>query len=174
MSSAATTLRHEIRELVPVTVFFFVTFQLLALTHGLMLEEYGIKTSSFLAATILALVVAKVVVISDHVKFVNRFPDSPLIYNIVWKTAIYFATSVVVRYVEHLIHFRRLTANLAEANARLFDEVVWPHFWGVQMWLLVLLLVYCAVRELSRALGRGVMLAMLFGTSSPPTSPPGS
>jgi hypothetical protein len=33
-------------------------------------------------------VIAKVVLVADHVKFVNRFPDRPLIYNVVWKTAI--------------------------------------------------------------------------------------
>ena len=162
MSSLSEKLKHEIRELVPVTVFFFVTFQLLALTQALMLEQYGIKVSSFLNATILALVIAKVVLIADHFKLVNRFPAKPLIYNVVWKTAIYFSASLVVRYVEHVIHFWRQSASFAEANRRLFDEIVWPHFWAVQLWLLVLLLVYCSIRELVRAMGRERIVRMFF------------
>ncbi|MCC6428983.1 MAG: hypothetical protein IT435_19455 [Phycisphaerales bacterium] len=163
MTSLGHKLKHEARELVPVSLYFFISFQLLALTQQLMLESWGIKASSFAAATITALVVAKVVLIADHVPFLNRFPDKPLVYNIVWKTAIYFAASFVLRYLEHLIHFWRKASDFDEANRRLLDEVVWPHFCGVQLWLLILLLVFCAARELARALGREKMVRMFFG-----------
>jgi len=162
MSNLGQKIKHEIRELIPVTVFFFVTFQLLALTQTLMMEQYGMRVSSFITATVLALVVAKVVLITDHFALVNRFPEKPLVYNIAWKTAIYFFASLVVRYVEHLIHFWRKSGSLAEANRQLFAEIVWPHFWGVQLWLLILLLVYCAFRELVRALGRERIIQMFF------------
>ena len=162
MSNLGPKLKHELRELIPVTLFFFVAFQVLALTQALMLKQYGIHTVAFVAATIGALVVAKVVVIADHFALVNRFPEKPLIYNVVWKTVIYFTASLGVRYGEHLIHFWRQSASFTEANRRLLTEVVWPHFWAVQLWLLILLLVYCAFRELIRALGRGRVIAMFF------------
>ena len=145
--------RREFRQLVPVTLFFLVSFQLLALTKALMLGAYGIRVTTFFGALVAALVVAKVVVIADPLPFENRFPDKPLIYNVVWKTMIYFVASVAVRYVEHLIHFWRQTGEFAAANRRLLDEIVWPHFWAVQLWLLILLFLYCSMRELVRALG---------------------
>jgi hypothetical protein len=166
MSGFRYKLEHELEELIPVTVFFFVSFQLLAFTQALMLEQYGIHATTFVAATIGALVVAKVVVIADHLPLVNRYPDKPLMYNIAWKTAIYLVASLVVRYVEHIIHFWRQTGDFAMANRRLVDEVVWPHFWGVQLWLVILLFIYCAFRELIRALGRERIIKMFF--SSPP------
>jgi hypothetical protein len=156
--------RHELTELIPVTLFFLVSFQLLAITQALMLEEYGIRATTFVAATIAALVVAKVVVIADHFPLVNRFPDRPLMYNVIWKTAIYLVASLAVRYAEHVIHFWRQTGNVAAANRRLFQEVVWPHFWGVQLWLLILLFIYCTLRELVRALGRERVMRMFFRT----------
>lgn len=52
--------------------------------------------------------------------------------------------------------------SVLSVNRRLYDEIVWPHFWGVQLWLLVLLLVYCALRELVHALGRERILKMFF------------
>jgi len=162
MSTLGEKLEHELRELIPVTVFFFGTFQLLALTQSLMLEEFGIRVSDFLAATVMALVVAKVILITDHFPLVNRFSHKPLSHNVAWKTAIYFVASLVVRYVEHLIHFWRQTGNFGEANRRLFDEIVWPHFWGIQLWLLILLLVFCTFRELVGALGRERVIAVLF------------
>ena len=164
MSSFREKVRHELGELIPVIVFFFVSFQLLALTQALMLEEYGIHPYTFFAATIGALIVAKVVVIADHFPQVNRFPEKPLMFNVVWKTLIYFVTSLLVRYVEHFIHFWRQTKDVAAANRRLFGEVIWPHFWGVQLWLLILLFVYCALRELIRALGRDRVIKMFFKT----------
>ncbi len=162
MSNLGQKLKHELRELIPVTLFFFVTFQLLALTEALLLKEYSINVSTFFAATMMALIVAKVVVITDHFAFVNRFPEKPLVYNVVWKTLIYFIAALAFRYLEHLIHFWRKSADFAEANRRMVDEVVWPHFWAVQLWLLILLLVYCAFRELVRALGRERIISMFF------------
>jgi hypothetical protein len=151
-------------------VFFLFAFELLALTQALMLRQYGISSAVFVAAAVGALIVAKVVLLTDHFPFVNRFPDKPLMYNIVWKTVIYFFASLAVRYAEQLIHFWRHTRDFATANRRLFDEVVWPHFWAVQLWLLVLLFSYCAFRELVRALGRDRILRMLF--RDPPSHHP--
>jgi hypothetical protein len=116
MSTLGQKLKHELRELIPVTVFFFGTFQLLALTQALILEQFGIRVSAFLTATVMALLVAKVVLITEHFPLMNRFSDKPLSYSVAWKTAIYFIASLVVRYVEHLIHFWRQTGNFAEAN----------------------------------------------------------
>lgn len=142
MSSIVSRLKREVVEAIPPAVFFFGAFQVIALTRALMLEQYGIRASTFVAATIAALIVAKVVVIADLLPFVNRFPDKPLIYNVVWKTVIYMVAALLVRYLEHLIPFIREHGDLALANRHLLDEVVWPHFWFVQIWLLVLFLMY--------------------------------
>ena len=168
MTNWAHKLKHEVHELIPVIVFFFITFQLLALTAALMLRQYGISAPVFLSATIMAIVVAKVVLIADHFPLVNRFPEKPLCYNVFWKTAIYFAALVAFRYMEHFIHFWRQTRNVTEANHRMIEEVVWPHFWCLQIWLLTLLLFYCTLRELIRALGRERVIRMFFKEPPPP------
>ena len=162
--------RREIREIIPVTLFFFIAFEMLALTRTLMLEEYGIRRWTVIGAAVGALIIAKVIVIADHIPFVDRFPNKPLIYNIAWKSAIYFVGSVIVRYAEHVIHFWRETGGFAEANRRLASEIVWQQAVCVQMWLAVLLLVYCTSRELIRALGRDRVIALLFTGRRPAES----
>ncbi len=170
MSDLRHKLTHEVRELIPVTLFFFFTLQLLALTEALMLKQYGIDVTTFLTATLMAMIVAKAVVLTDHFAFVNRYRARPLICNVVWKTIIYFTVSLFVRYLEHLIDAWRKSSGFAEANRLLFEEIVWPHFWAVQLWLLVLLLIYCAFRELFSVLGRDRSTAMFFAEPVPPAT----
>jgi hypothetical protein len=82
-------IKQEFLKVLPPTIFFFFAFNIVAITTVLMLKGQGIEITSILGATILALVVGKVVLIADHMPFINKFPDKPLIYNIVWKTFIY-------------------------------------------------------------------------------------
>jgi len=157
-------LKHEFHEVLPPTIFFLISFHIVVIDRRLMLRQYGLPLSSMVSATVAALLVAKVVLIADAFPFVNRFPDKPLMYNIAWKTAIYVLASLLVHYLEHLVPLWWGTGDLSAANQKLLDEIVWPHFWAVQLWLVVLLFVYCALRELVRAIGREKVRAMLFGS----------
>ena len=163
MNTIVSRLKHEILGVIPAAVFFFIAFQLLAFSRALILKEYGIQVSTFVNATIAALIVAKVVLFVDLLPFVNRFPEKPLIYNIVWKTLIYLLAALVVRYVEHLIPFVREHSDFALANRHLLDEVIWSHFWVVQLWLLIYLFMFCTLRELVRILGRERVRSMFLG-----------
>jgi hypothetical protein len=169
MSNIIPKLKSKILEVVPTVLFFFVIFQLLAFTRSLILKGYGIQVSTFLKATIAALVVGKVVLLADILPMINRFPNKPLIYNIVWKTFIYMVAALLVRYVEHLIPFILEYKNLKVGNSHLLDEVVWPHFWLVQLWLLVCFFMYNTVREVGRILGREQLRSMFFGPGSSDT-----
>jgi hypothetical protein len=163
MNTMVSRIKKEIVGVFPAAIFFFIAFQLLALTRALILEEYGIQVSTFVNATIAALIVAKIVLIVDMMPFVNRYPHKPLIYNVLWKTIIYFSAALAVRYVEHLIPFVRDYGDLALANRHLLDKVIWPHFWGVQIWLLVYFFMFCTIRELIRVLGQERVRTMFFG-----------
>ena len=139
-----------------------------------MLKQYGIDVTTFLVAAISALVAAKVILLADLLPFINRFPGRPLIYNIAWKTVIYFLAAGVVRYLEMFIHFYRIHHTVQDANRHMLDEVIWPHFWAIQIWLTVLLLIYCTMHELTDALGRERMRELFFGISgkAPQTKKP--
>lgn len=167
MSRFTSWLRHEIATIIPTAVFFFVAFQLIAFTRALVLAEYGIQISTFVNAAIGALIVAKVVLIVDLLPFVNRFPDKPLVYNVVWKTLIYLIAAFLVRYVEHLVEFTRELGSIAEAHRYMVHELVWPHFLAVHIWLFVFLFMYCTLREIIRVLGPARVRAMFFGPVRP-------
>jgi len=152
--------KHEFLEVLP---FFLITFHIVLLNRALMLREYGLHLSSMAAAAVMALLVAKVVLLADKLPFINRFPEKPLIYNVVWKTAIYVAASLFVHYLEHFIPLWWHTGSFTKGNRDLWREIVWPHFWAIQLWLVVLIFVYCATRELIRILGRDRVVHIFFG-----------
>ncbi|MGO9612674.1 MAG: hypothetical protein ACLPX5_06540 [Dissulfurispiraceae bacterium] len=160
------TIKHEVLELIPPTIFFFFSFCLLILTQNLISRQYGIPLTSFVNAVIGALIVGKVVLIVDHFSFVNKFPQKPLLYNVVWKTLIYVLGALAVRYVEHLIEFARKYGGIVDGNIHLWNEMVWPRFWLIQMWLSVLFFIYCAFRELVRVLGREKVIRIFIGSPS--------
>jgi hypothetical protein len=94
---------------------------------------------------------------------INRFPDRPLIYNVAWKTFIYLLVSLVIHYLEHLVDFWRQTGGFVAGNEKLLGEVVWPHFWAIQIMLLVLILMCCTTHELVRVMGKERVLRIFFG-----------
>ena len=170
MSKILSTLRHEFIQVLPPTIFFFVAFNVISITKALMLKAHGIEVSSLAAATVGALLVGKVILITDKLPVINRYPDKPLIYNVVWKTMIYILAVFVVRYVEHLIPFVWEFGSLSIAHQHLLNEVVWPHFWSIQIWLLVLFFAYASLHELVRLIGRDDVLRMFFGKPKPAAS----
>ena len=156
-------IKHEVLEVIPPTVFFFVAIGLLILTKRLMLQQYGIEFADFGAAIVGALIVGKVVLIADHLPFINKFPNKPLIYNVIWKTIVYVLAAFIVRLGEHLIPLILKYASFREATVHLVDDVIWPHFWIIYIWLSVLLFVYCSLRELIQVIGKNQVLRLFFG-----------
>jgi len=163
MSRLWEMMKREFYEVLPPTIFFLVAFHIVVLDRILLLRQYGLSLTSVAGATVAALLVAKIVLITDKFPFVNRFPDKPLIFNVVWKTAIYVAASLLAHYLEHLIPAWWRLGGFLQATRHLWSEMVWPHFWAIQLWLIVLIFVYCATRELVRAIGRKQVQIMFFG-----------
>ena len=133
-----------------------------------MLKGTGIPVSTSLQVTIAALILGKAVLIADLLPFINLYPHKPLIYNVVWKTGIYLLVSMFVHYLERLIDFWKEAGGFVAGNQKLLAEMVWPHFWAIQILLLVLIAFYCTIHELVGAIGRDKALEIFFGT--PPTA----
>jgi hypothetical protein len=99
---------------------------------------------------------------------INRFPNKPLIYNVAWKTVIYWLISVAIHYVERVIEFWRQTGSFVAGNEKLLAEIVWPHFWAIQIILFVLIAMYCTMHELVRVIGKEKVLRIFFGPMPAP------
>lgn len=165
------TIKHGYLEILPPAIFFFIAFTLILATKRLVLSEYGISWSGFGAAFVGAMVVGKVVLVVDKLPFVNRFTDRRLICNASWKCLIYLLAALLLQYLERIVPLFLKHEDFMEANRHVAAETVWPHFWLIQMWLAVLFFVYCAMRELVRAVGREKVVRMFFGARGGADSP---
>jgi len=163
MSKLSAKIKEEIRALLPPTLFFFVALHLVALFRVLMLKGTGVALGTSASVTVGALILGKAVLIADLLPFINRYPDKPLVYNVAWKTTIYVLISMLVHYLERLVDFWRATGGFIAGNQKLLAETVWPHFWAIQILLVVLILMYCAMRELVRVIGGDKVRQIFFG-----------
>ena len=163
MSKLSTTLKKEFFELLPPTIFFFVALHIVTFVRVLALKGTGISPLSSMSIAVAALILGKAVLIADLLPMINRFPNKPLIYNVAWKTLIYLLAATLIHYVERLIDFWRQAGGLVAGNEKLLAEIVWPHFWAIQIILLVLIVMYCTMHELVRVIGRENVLRIFFG-----------
>lgn len=154
--------KEEFLAMLSPAIFFFITLQLVSVMRVLMLKGTGISVSSPFQVTIAALMLAKAVVIADLMPFINLYPHKPLIYNVVWKTAIYLLIATLIHYAERFVEFWKAAGSFLAANEKMLAEIVWPHFWAVQILLLVLILFYSTMRELVRVIGRDKALEIFF------------
>ena len=163
MSKLSTKLKEEFFALLPPTIFFFVALHIVAFVRVLMLKGTGISPVSTISIAVAALILGKAVLIADMLPMINRFPNKPLIYNVAWKTLIYLLAATLIHYLERLIDFWRQTGGFVAGNQKLLAEIVWPHFWAIQLILLVLIAMYCTIHELVRVIGRDKLLRIFFG-----------
>jgi hypothetical protein len=163
MQKILRSIKRELREVIPPAIFFFVAFTVIAYTKKLILEQYHIEFSGFVNAAVGALIVAKVVLLADMIPFINKYPDKPLIYNVAWKTVIYVLVAFIVRFLEYLIPLWWKYRSLSLATERLWNEIIWPHFWAIQIWLFCLFFVFVSFRELARTIGEDRFFKMYLG-----------
>jgi hypothetical protein len=161
-------LKEEFFKLLPPTIYFFVALHIVAFVRVLMLEKTGIAPSSSISIAVAALILGKAVLIADMLPLINRFPNKPLIYNVAWKTIIYLLISAVIHYLERLIDFWREMGGFVAGNQKLLSEIIWPHFWAIQIILFVLIAMYCTMHELVRVMGREKVLRIFFGPMPAP------
>jgi len=168
MTKLSTKLKEEFFKILPPTIFFFVALHIVMFIRVLMLEGTGLKPSSSISIAVAALILGKAVLIADMVPMINRFPNKPLIYNVAWKTVIYWLMATLIHYVERLIDFWRQAGSFVAGNRKLLAEIIWPHFWAIQIILFVLIAMYCTMHELVRVIGREKAMRIFFGPMPAP------
>ena len=88
--------------------------------------------------------------------------DPPMIQPILFKSAIYWVCVLVVRLAEVLVSFLAAGGAIADFPAYLVEHFSWPRFLSIQLWLMVLFLVYVTTHELNMLIGDGELYRLFF------------
>jgi hypothetical protein len=168
MHKLLAVIKEEFFAILPPTIFFFVALHILTIIRVLMATGSHYEPLSTMSIAIASLILGKSVLIADLLPPINRYPKKPLMYNILWKTLIYLVMASFIHYLERLIDFARQAGGIVAGNEKLLTEIVWPHYWAVEIILFLLILAYCTARELVRVIGKEKMTRLFFG---PPPLP---
>ncbi|QIO33481.1 hypothetical protein [Bradyrhizobium sp. 1(2017)] len=158
-----TRIAGELRQALPPTIFFFVGFNLIVLTTNLLVASYAVAVSSFMLATVAALVVGKAVITANSMPFLKIFDRAPLIQPILFKTAVYWVATVITRLAERFMHFSVIDGNWpGDFPTHLISDFSWQRFTAISLWILVLFLIYTTVSEFSNLFGSPEMWRLFF------------
>jgi hypothetical protein len=161
-SRALAFLIKELKEVLPPTVFFAVSFNIIVLTTQLILADYAARFVSFMVAITAALVVGKAVLVANELPFLRRFDRAPLIQPILFKTAVYFVVVFLVRILEKIVEYFLGGGAMAGLPEYVSENFSWHRFAAVQIWIFVLFLIYTTASELNTLFGDGELYKIFF------------
>jgi len=155
-------LGHESFEMLPAVIFFAVGFNLILLTTNLILKDYALQFGNMLLATTAALVVGKAVLVANATPFLRRYDTAPLAWSILYKAVVYcvfvFFARLIETGIEDWIHGKPFSETVANFS--------WHRFSAIQIWLLVLFLIFVTFSELNQLLGEAGLYRLLFDRRS--------
>ena len=70
--------KHEFLAVLPPTLYFLLSFNIVVLITSLVLQQYEVHVASHVPATVLVLVIARVVLAADKFELTRRFDGKPL------------------------------------------------------------------------------------------------
>ncbi len=145
--------KHEFLQILPPTIFFLCAFNIVALTTDLILEQNQIQGSTHAVATVLALIIGKVVLVVNKLPLLQRFNGKPLIYPILFKSTIFTVFVTIVRLLEHWVPALIKTGGPGSATEFIIEHIVWRYFAVGEIWIFVCFIVYITAAEVLSLFG---------------------
>ena len=146
-------LAHEVRHMLPPTIFFLVSLNLIVLTVALLSDDHELSAVSHISACVGALLIGKAFLLADKLPVMRQHINRPLIYGALWSALVYFMMILVLHLAERLISAATNSQGFlfrTKAEIASFD---WSLFLVVQMWLALLLIIYAVAGAIVRAIG---------------------
>jgi hypothetical protein len=157
---------HELKELVFITLYLYITIGAVILMKTAVLHTEGIEFAPWGIAIVKAVVLAKFMLIGEAVKIGGRTTTGPLIWPTLRKAFGLLVLLIIMTIIEEavvgLFHHRSIAASLGELFGPRFEETLAGY-----LIMLLVLLPYCAFRVLEEALGEGRVTRMFFVDREP-------
>jgi len=160
----------ESKKLFGIFLYFWVLLSLFSFHKALVLkEEYLLYNQWF--ALINALVLAKVVLIGEFFRVGDRLKNRPLIYPIIFKSAVFALLLICFHILERtltgVLHGKTVLQSVPSIGGGTLQGILMV---GIIMF--VALMPFFAFRELNQAIGTQQLHALLFGDPTKADAPP--
>ncbi|ACK66801.1 conserved hypothetical protein [Rippkaea orientalis PCC 8801] len=150
-------LKHEVKKIGSLTLFFLIGFSYILLITKLFLKEYSINTYILSKAIVGSLIAAKAVAILDITPWINRFKQSPRYVSILYKTLVYTLAVIILGVIEHLLRAYHQTKALTLAFKSFIASENLYQFLAVILCISIVFLIHNIFQELDIYLGRGTL-----------------
>lgn len=157
-------LKTELTTVILVTLFFAAWIGVFMGLKLLILEDYQIRFGSFSMVLIGALILAKVVLILEHVPLGAWLRDKPVLVDVILRTLLYAFGTLVVLLLEKGFESRHEHGGFGPAMMNVLQHRDMPHVWANAICVSGALLFYNSLSALNRHLGSGG-LAKVFLSS---------
>lgn len=160
--SFAQKLKHEIMAVIALTLYFGCWIGALVLLKYLLLAEYHIAFSGLSVALVGALVLAKVVLVLEHVSLGAWVRAQPAWVHVVLRTALYSFGVFVLVLLEKAFEGRHEYDSFGASMFALFQQANAIHIWLNTLCLSAALLSYNMLTVVRAHLGKGALLRMFL------------
>lgn len=162
--SFATKLREEIRSVLIATLYFGSWILALMVIKWLVLAEYAIAFSGWSMALVGALVLAKVVLVLEHVSLGDWVRRQPAWVGVVLRTAFYTLGVALVLIMEKGFEGRHEAGGFGPAVQHLFQRADIYHVWANVICIAGALLGYNGIMVVRRHLGNRELFRIFLAT----------
>lgn len=160
--SIAQKLKHEIVAVVTLTIYFGCWLGMLVLLKYLVLAEYQIAFHDLSVALVGALVLAKVVLVLEHVSLGAWVRTQPAWVHVVLRTALYSFGVFVLLLLEKAFEGRHEHGSFSASLMAMFQQADAIHVWLNTLCLSVALLSYNMLTVVRAHLGKGALWRMFL------------
>jgi len=158
-------LKREVIALVLTTLYFALWLCALMLLKVLILAEYKIEYRKFSLALVGALVLAKVVLVMEHIPLGTWIKRWPLALDVIVRSLAYGIGVLVVLLLEKAFEARHEQGGFGAALYGIFQHRDMPHIWSNVMCVVSALLWFNVLTVVRRQLGAGSLMRIFL---SPP------
>ncbi len=155
-------LKDETRSVALATLYFAAWIGMLALLKTLILAEYRIEFHGLSLALVGALVLAKVVLVLEHVPLGAWIRTRPALLDVVLRTALYAFGVFVVLLIEKALEGRHEHGGFVPSLLWVFQSADAYHVWANGICLSGALLGYNVLSVLRRHLGKGGLIRVFL------------
>ena len=167
-------LKHELEAVVVVTLYFAAWLGVLMVLKKLVLAEYQIQFRGLSMVLVGSLVLAKVVLVLEHVPLGNWTRHRPALFEVLLRTVLYALGVLVVLILEKAFEARHEMGGFIPALTHIFQHPEIPHVLANSICIACALLAFNSMSIIREHLGEG-NLARLYlrpkATKAMPSEP---